>query len=426
MEVLIVGSGGREHALAWKLSQSANCGKLYCAPGNAGIAEFAEVVPVAADDIEGLKEFALTRGIDFIVVGPEVPLVLGLVDAIRGTGIKIFGPDAAAARLEGSKGFTKNLCTRYGIPTARYDRFSDPEKACEFIRQTGAPIVIKADGLAAGKGVIIAASVNEAIEAAGEMLRSGAFGKAGEEIVIEEFLEGEEVSYFALTDGKNVLPLNSAQDHKRAFDGDKGPNTGGMGAYSPARQALWTPELEQKTLERIIWPTVKGMAAEGCPFTGVLYAGLMICKGEPYLIEYNARFGDPECQPLMMRWQGDLLEVLLAAAEGRLDRVQGKVSWSDEASLCVVMAAQGYPGAYQKGTPVRGLEKAGKMPLTRIFHAGTAGDSKGGIVSNGGRVLGVTSTGATISQARERAYKAVDAIDWPQGFCRRDIGWRAL
>ncbi len=298
--------------------------------------------------------------------------------------------------------------------------------AQEFIEELGAPLVVKADGLAAGKGVIIAGTVAEAVNAADEMLSGGAFGEAGSEIVVEEFLEGEEVSYFALSDGVNVLPLNSAQDYKRAYDGDKGPNTGGMGAYSPAREALWTPELERKTLERIIYPTVKGMQEEGCPFAGVLYAGLMIVNNEPYLIEYNARFGDPECQPLLMRWQGDLLEVLLASAEGRLDETEGKVSWSNESSMCVVMAAEGYPGSYEKGSVIKGVEKAEEVPGVKVFHAGTAMDAEGNLVSAGGRVLGVTSIGDGIAEAKERAYKAADRIDWPQGFCRRDIGWRAL
>ncbi len=425
MNILLVGSGGREHALAWKISQSHNCEKLYCAPGNTGIAEYAELVPIGIEDIGAIRDFAEEKGIHLVVAGPEAPLVAGLADEMKKAGIPVFGPDAAAARLEGSKGFMKDLCAKYDIPTARYGRFSELEDAKEFIAKLGAPIVIKADGLAAGKGVIIAETLEEAVKAAEEML-SGTFGEAGQEIVIEEFLQGEEVSYFALSDGKDVLPLNSAQDHKRAYDGDKGPNTGGMGAFSPARSAVWTPELERKTLERIIYPTVEGMAKEGCPFTGVLYAGLMIINGEPYLLEYNARFGDPECQPLMMRWRGDLVEILNAAARGRIKEVERQVSWSEESALCVVMAAKGYPGSYEKGSVICNLEQAGSLPDTKIFHAGTSRNSEGQIISAGGRVLGVTATGKTVQDAQKRAYEAVNKIDWKDGFCRKDIGWRAV
>lgn len=426
MKILLIGAGGREHALAWKLVSSKNCEKLYCAPGNAGISEYSELVPVNVDDIPAIEKLVLEKQIDFVVAGPEAPLVVGLADKMKEMGIPCFGPQEAAARLEGSKGFTKNLCTKYNIPTAAYGCFSDSEKAKNFIKENGAPIVIKADGLAAGKGVIIAMTEKEAEEAVDDMLTGGAFGESGQEIVIEEFLEGEEVSYFALTDGTNVLPLTSAQDHKRAYDGDKGPNTGGMGAYSPARSALWTPELEKKTLERIIYPTVKGMQEEGCPFLGVLYAGLMIVNGEPYLIEYNARFGDPECQPIMMRWQGDVLDVLYACAQGRLDEMSDKVSWSDDFSMCVVMAARGYPGTYKKGTSISGLGAGLSEPHTKIFHAGTSFSDDGGIVSAGGRVLGVTSTGSNISEARDRAYDAAEKVEWEDGFYRKDIGWRAL
>jgi phosphoribosylamine--glycine ligase len=426
MKILIVGSGGREHALAWKIRQSRLCKKLYCAPGNAGISEFAELVSIPGDNIEALRDFAVNTGVELVIAGPEAPLVAGLGDLLTKAGIRFFGPDAAAARLEGSKGFMKDLCAKYDIPTARYGRFHDSGNAREFIRATGAPIVIKADGLAAGKGVFVAATTEEAVSAAEEILDGGAFGEAGNEIVIEEFLEGEEVSFFALTDGQSVLPLTSAQDHKRAFDGDQGPNTGGMGAYSPARPEVWTRELEKKTLDRIINPTVKGMAEEGCPFKGVLYAGLMIVGNEPFLLEYNARFGDPECQPLMMRWQGDLVEVLKAASESRLRDVLHMVSWCERFAICVVMASKGYPGTYAKASRISGLKEAEQVPETRIFHAGTSLDSNGELINSGGRVLGITSTGGNLREARDRAYEATGKIKWPGGFYRKDIGWRAL
>ncbi|NCC21003.1 MAG: phosphoribosylamine--glycine ligase [Alphaproteobacteria bacterium] len=424
MDVLLIGSGGREHALAWRLAASEFCEALYCAPGNAGVAECAEIVPIALEDIDGLTRFAAEKNVDLVVVGPEAPLVAGVADRMREKGIAVFGPSASAARLEGSKSFTKELCTKYNIPTARYGRFTDAAAARKYIEDADFRMVVKADGLAAGKGVIIPESREEAIAAAEDML-SGSFGEAGASVVVEEFLDGEEVSYFALADGDFVLPLSSAQDHKRAYDGDKGPNTGGMGAYSPARPGIFPPELEREVMETIILPTVRGMKEEGCPFTGVLYAGLMIVDGKPYLIEYNCRFGDPECQPLMMRMQGDLLEVLLAAAQGRLRDVEGKVSWSDEAALCVVMAANGYPGAYAKGTPIGDLSAADSVPGVKIFHAGTALGPDRGLVSNGGRVLGVTARAETVEQAQKQAYEAVDKIDWQDGFCRRDIGWRA-
>lgn len=424
MRVLLVGSGGREHALAWAIAQSENCSELYCAPGNAGIESCAECVDIAADDIDGLVAFAQEKEIDLVVVGPEQPLVLGLVDAIEKVGIAAFGPNAAAAQIEGSKGFMKDLCTKYEIPTAAYARFSDSEAAKAFIEEQGAPIVVKADGLAAGKGVIIAETVEQAIEAADDMLSGNAFGEAGHEVVIEQFLNGEEVSYFALADGKSILPLTSAQDHKRAYDGDVGPNTGGMGAYSPAH--LMDDKLEQKILSRIIEPTVAGMAAEGTPFTGVLYAGLMIVDGEPFLIEYNARFGDPECQPLMMRFKGDMLSVLDAAAKGRLEDIKDDVAWRGESALCVVMAANGYPGSYEKNTVIGKLNDTAEIKNVTVFHAGTAKNDSGEIVSVGGRVLGVTATGRDIEEAQRRAYMGVNKIDWPDGFNRTDIGWRAI
>lgn len=424
MKILLVGSGGREHALAWALAQSKNCDELYCAPGNAGIESCAECVDISLDDVQGITQFAKDKEIDFVVVGPEGPLVKGLVDLLKLAGIKAFGPSQAAARLEGSKGFMKDLCAKYDIPTARYERFSDVMLAQEFIREVGAPIVIKADGLAAGKGVIVALTLEEALEAAQDMLEGNAFGASGAEIVVEEFMDGEELSYFALADGESILPLTSAQDHKRVFDGDEGPNTGGMGAYSPAH--LMTPELEEKIIHRIIQPTVKAMKAEGCPFSGVLFAGIMVVKNEPYLIEYNARFGDPECQTLMLRLQGDLLQILLAGSEGRLKDIRGQVSWSEKPSMCVVMAVNGYPGDYEKGSVIGGLKGAEEIDHVMVFHAGTKKGPKGEILSNGGRVLGVSATGENLGHARRLCYEAVDRIDWPEGFCRKDIGWRAL
>lgn len=424
MRVLLIGSGGREHALAWAMAQSENCEALYCAPGNAGIESCAECVDIAADDVDGLVNFAKEKAIDLVVVGPEQPLVLGVVDALQEAGIPAFGPNKAAAQIEGSKGFMKDLCAKYDIPTAAYARFSEVEPAHAFIEEQGAPIVVKADGLAAGKGVIIAETIEHAKETVEDMLSGNAFGEAGHEVVIEQFLNGEEVSYFALSDGENILPLTSAQDHKRAFDGDAGPNTGGMGAYSPAH--LMNDALEAKILKRIIEPTIAGMKAEGCPFTGVLFAGLMIVDGEPFLIEHNARFGDPECQTLMMRMKGDLLEVLNYAAHGRLDAIKDHVSWSEESALCVVMAANGYPGSYEKNTVISNLEGTTEIKDLTVFHAGTAKNDQGAIISIGGRVLGVTATGRNIEDAQRRAYMGVNKVDWPGGFCRKDIGWRAV
>lgn len=423
MNVLLVGSGGREHALAWALSASDMCDTLYCAPGNAGISQCAQCVDLKDTDVEGLTAFAVEHAIDLVVVGPEAPLVAGLSDALRAKGIDVFGPSQAAAALEGSKGFMKDLCQEFDIPTAAYERFTDIDKAEAYIREMGAPIVIKADGLAAGKGVIVAMTLDEALEAARDMLSGNAFGGAGSSIVVEEFMDGEELSFFALSDGHGILPLTSAQDHKRAFDGDKGPNTGGMGAYSPAR--LMDEALHDKIMTRIIEPTVRGMQKRGIPYTGVLYAGLMIVDGEPKLIEYNARFGDPECQVLMLRLEADLLHLLQAAAQGRLADVADDVDWSDDVAMCVVMATQGYPGSYPKNTPIGSLDAAQQSDSVVIFHAGTAlqGDQ---LVSIGGRVLGVTAKGPSVAEAQKRAYAAIDKIDWPDGFCRRDIGWRAL
>jgi phosphoribosylamine--glycine ligase len=421
MKLLVVGGGGREHALCWKLAASPLVTRLYCAPGNAGIAAEAECVAIGQTDLDGLVGFAQRERIDFVVVGPEQPLALGLVDRLDAAGIASFGPTQAAAALEASKGFVKDLCAAHAIPTARYGRFRDSAAALAYVRAHGAPIVVKADGLAAGKGVTVATTLEEAEAAVRAALEENRFGAAGSEVVIEEFLEGEEVSFFALVDGAHVLPLASAQDHKRAHDGDRGPNTGGMGAYSPA--PLMTPALDQTVLARIVAPTVRAMADAGRPFKGVLYAGLMITAEGPKLIEYNARFGDPECQVLMVRLKSDLLPALLAVRDGSLDRFD--LRWSDDPAITVVMAARGYPDAYQTGSAIGGLAQAAAVDGVTIFHAGTqrSGDR---LTASGGRVLNITATGASLSQARDRAYGAVDRIDWPDGFCRHDIGWRAL
>ncbi len=420
MNVLLIGGGGREHALAWKLAQSPLLDRLYCAPGNAGIAAAAECVALDIDDHEGVARFCKEKDIGLVVIGPEAPLVAGLADDLEAAGIKVFGPSRAAAALEGSKGFTKDLCARNGIPTARYKRFTQPDPALFYVMGQELPIVIKADGLAAGKGVIIAETTEQASKAIDDSFL-GVFGSAGKEIVIEEFLDGEEASFFALVDGETALPLATAQDHKRAFDGDQGPNTGGMGAYSPA--PIMTPELSAQVMEKIVEPTVRAMAERGTPFKGVLYAGLMIKDGVAKLIEYNVRFGDPEAQVLMMRLKSDLLPALLGVAEGRL--ADTALDWHDNPALCVVMAANGYPGAYEKGTEIKGLDEAGADPQVQIFHAGTRREGNR-ILADGGRVLGVTARGHDVREAQARAYAAVDKIDWPGGFCRRDIGWRAL
>jgi phosphoribosylamine--glycine ligase len=420
LNILLIGSGGREHALAWKLADSALVTKLYCAPGNAGIAQVAECVPIQATDLDALVAFAKEKKIDFAVIGPEVPLVMGLWDRFEAAGIKSLGPSMKGAQLEGSKGFLKSLCSAYDIPTAAYKRFKEPAPAKAYAEALGLPVVIKADGLAQGKGVIIAETQAEAARAIDSMF-DGAFGDAGHEIVVEEFLEGEEASFFALTDGEHVLPLVGAQDHKRAFDGDKGPNTGGMGAYSPA--PVLSEAVIAETMTRIINPTVAAMADRGIPYMGVLYAGLMIGKDGPKLIEYNCRFGDPECQVLMMRLKSDLLPALIAARDRVLDSVD--LRWHDDAALTVVMAAKGYPGAYDKGSVIEGVDEAAKLPGVEVFHAATA-RKDGHLISTGGRVLNVTALGATVAEAQARAYAAVDRIRWPGGFCRRDIGWRAV
>jgi len=419
MRVLVVGSGGREHAVAWAIAASPLVNRVYCAPGNAGIAEDAECVPVTANDTVGLIAFCRKAAIDFVVVGPEAPLVGGLVDALEGAGIAAFGPSKAAAALEGSKAFMKDLCEREGIPTAAYRRFRDTAAAKAYIAEQGAPIVIKADGLAAGKGVTVAATLAEANGAVDAALGEGRFGAAGAEIIVEECLVGEEVSFFALVDGTNALPLIAAQDHKRVGDGDTGPNTGGMGAYSPT--PLVTPALEGAVMERIILPTVRAMRRGGRPFKGVLYAGLMLTEAGPKLLEYNVRFGDPECQVLMMRLMSDIVPALIATRDGILKEVD--LRWYDETALCVVMAAKGYPDDPQRGSEIRGIDAAASENEVKIFHAGTRRDGER-LLADGGRVLGVTALGSDIGAARDRAYRAIDKIHWPEGFCRRDIGLR--
>jgi phosphoribosylamine--glycine ligase len=420
MNILLIGSGGREHALAWSLSASPLCDKLFIAPGNPGTARHGTNVVIDVADHGAVIAFCRTMGVDFVVVGPEAPLVAGLVDDLTAAGIKAFGPSGAAARLEGSKAFTKDLCAEFGIPTAAYRRFTDAEAAKTYIRNYGVPIVVKADGLAAGKGVVVAASFEEA-EAAVDMMIGGGLGGAGAEVVIEAFLEGDEASFFALCDGRTAIPLGTAQDHKRAFDGDQGPNTGGMGAYSPA--AVLTPELQARVMREIIEPTLAGMRKRGTPYAGILYAGLMLTAKGPQLIEYNARLGDPETQVLLPRLKSDLVTALLAACDGVLDSVS--LRWSDDAALTVVMAAKGYPGAVEKGSEIRGIDTAEALDGVIVFHAGTKRDGER-ILANGGRVLNVTAMGRTIAEAQARAYEAVSRIDWPEGFCRRDIGWRAV
>ena len=420
MRVLLVGSGGREHALVWALAKSPLLTKLYCAPGNAGIAQVAECVPVPATDFAAITAFAVENRIDFAVIAADAQLVGGLWDVLEAAGIRALGPSKAAAVLEGSKGFVKDLCIEAGIPTAAYRRFTAPDPAKAFADTLGHPVVIKADGLAAGKGVIIAGSKAEADKAIDFMFEGG-FGNSGHEIVVEEFMEGEEASFFALSDGTDVIPLAGAQDHKRVGDGDTGPNTGGMGAYSPA--PVLPPALEQMAMAQFIKPTVAAFAAKGRPYMGVLYLGLMITRSGPKLVEYNARFGDPECQVLMPRLKSDLLELLLAARSG--DLKSAKAVWRDEVALTVVMASQGYPGSYAKGQVISGLEEASAMPGITVFHAGT--ERRGNdIVAVGGRVLNVTALGNTVAEAQARAYAATGLIHWEGAFCRRDIGWRAL
>ena len=420
MNVLVVGSGGREHALCWQLAASPLLGALWCAPGNAGIENEATCVALDPMDFDRLVAFCREQAIDLVVVGPEAPLCAGLVDRLEAEDISAFGPRAAAARIEGSKGFMKDLCTRCGVPTAAYRRIASLAEAEAFIAELGAPLVVKADGLAAGKGVVLAETEAEALDAAQAAL-GGAFGEAGAALVIEEMLVGEEASYFALVDGETVLPLETAQDHKAVGEGDTGPNTGGMGAYSPA--PAMTPALCEETRTGIIEPLVRGLAAEGVPYTGVFYAGLMLTADGPKLLEVNARFGDPECQVLMPRLKSDLLAALVAAHDGELREFD--LRWRDEAALCVVLATRGYPGAFEKGSVIRGIEAADDLDDAMVFHAGTA-RTDAGVVAAGGRVLGVTALGAGVAAAQSRAYEAVGRIDWPEGFCRRDIGWRAV
>lgn len=420
MKVLVVGAGGREHAICWALNTSPLIEKLYCAPGNAGIADEVECINIHPENLKEIRSFCIKSDINFVVVGPEQPLCAGIVDMLERAGIAAFGPKANAALLEGSKAFTKNLCTRYGIPTAKYREFTNESVAIKYIETLDFPVVVKADGLAAGKGAIICNNKKESISAARSFLDQKS-GNSNSKIVIEDFLVGEEVSFFALCDGKNLLPLATAQDHKRVGDGDTGPNTGGMGAYSPA--PIMDHELCKRTMDEIIIPTVKAMSAEGRQYKGVLYAGLMITNEGPKLIEYNARFGDPECQVLMTRLDSDITEALIACSTGTLNKV--KLRWRKEAALIVVMATKGYPGKYKSGSSIVGLEALHEIEHVKVFHAATRKE-EGRIVANGGRVLGITALGNNISDAHFRAYQGVNSINWPDGFCRQDIGWRAL
>jgi phosphoribosylamine--glycine ligase len=420
MKILLLGSGGREHALAWKIAASPLVEKLWCAPGNAGIAREAEIVPIDIADHPAVIDFCRKNAVDFVVVGPDAAIAAGVVDDLNAAGFKAFGPTKAAGRLESSKNFTKALCRANNIPTAAYEHFTDAEKAKAYIRTQGAPIVVKADGLAAGKGVVVAMTEAEAL-AAVDMMFGGAFGASGAEVVIEEFLEGEEASYFVLCDGEHALELATAQDHKRAFDGDKGPNTGGMGAYSPA--PVMTEAMCARVMDEMIKPTLRALAAMGCPYKGVIFAGIMVTKDGPKLVEYNARFGDPECQVLMLRMMSDIVPALIACADGQLKHFN--LRWFDDAALTVIMATKGYPGDYGKGSVINGLDEAANVEGVEIFHAGTAAKD-GRIVANGGRVLNVCALGKNVTEAQARAYQAVDRIDWPEGFCRRDIGWQAV
>lgn len=421
MRILVVGSGGREHALVWAIAGSPLATDIFCAPGNAGIAADAECVPIEATDVPALVDFALKQRIDLVVIGPEAALAAGLADALAAEGVLAFGPSQAAAEIESSKGFMKDLCARAGVPTAAYKRFTDRDAAVAYVKAEGAPIVVKADGLAAGKGVVVAETEDEAIDAIDACMRDAAFGDAGAEVVIEAMLEGEEVSFFALVDGDDALPFASAQDHKRAYDGDKGPNTGGMGAYSPA--PIMTPELNAKVLDEIVQPVVEELKRMGRPFKGILFAGLMVTEDGPTVIEFNARFGDPEAQAILPRLRSDFLPALVVAAEGGLKHFD--LRWRPEAAMTVVMATKGYPGGYGKGSLIAGVEKAEAIEGVTVFHAGTQA-TETGLTANGGRVLAVTALGADLAEARDRAYAGVESIDWPDGFWRSDIGWRAL
>ena len=420
MNILILGGGGREHSLAWAIKQNPKCDRLIVAPGNAGIAKMAECADFDVMSGTAVLKFVQEQAIDFVVIGPEAPLAAGVADQLRDAGILVFGPSKAAAELEASKAFTKAICDAASAPTAAYGHFTDAETAKAYVQTQAAPIVVKADGLAAGKGVIIAETVDQAVAAIDDMF-DGSFGEAGAEVVIEEFMTGEEASYFILCDGENVLPIGTAQDHKRVGDGDTGPNTGGMGAYSPA--PVLTDAIAQKAIDEIIRPTMAEMVRRGTPYQGILYAGLMIENGQSRLVEYNVRFGDPECQVLMMRLGAQVLDLLIAASEGRLNDV--KPNWADDHAVTVVLAAKGYPDAYEKGTVIGGLDALQSDSMNMVFHAGTA-ERDGMIVANGGRVLNVTARGDSLAEAQQRAYAMVDKIEWPDGFCRRDIGWRAL
>jgi len=422
MKVLVVGSGGREHALCRAIAASPMCGKLYCAPGNAGIAGVAECLSILAENTGGILSACQLHEIDFVVIGPEQPLALGLADEVRAAGIVCFGPSKDAAEIESSKGFMKNLCLKACVPTGEFKRFNDAEAAKAYVREKGAPIVVKADGLAAGKGVTVAQTLDEALAAIDDAMVKKIFGTAGASLVIEEFMEGEEASFFALCDGEVAVPFAAAQDHKAVFDGDKGPNTGGMGAYSPA--PVIDAAMQDRIMREIVNPVVKMLGDMGRPFTGVLFAGLMITKTGPRVIEFNARFGDPETQVIIPRLKSDLLALLYACSKGMLDGID--IRWRNDAALCVVMAAEGYPGTYKKNTVIRGLNEAAAVSNAFVYHAGTARNDAGEIIATGGRVLGITALGATIAEAQARAYQAVDKINWPEGFCRRDIGWRAI
>ena len=421
MKVLVVGGGGREHALVWKIAQSPRVTKLFCAPGNAGISQQASLVPIKANDLKGLLEFAEREKIDLTVVGPEDPLTRGIVDLFESKGLAVFGPSKGAAEIEGSKAFAKEMMKKYHIPTAAYEIFEDREEAASYIRKKGAPIVIKADGLAAGKGVIICKSVDEAIRALDEIMREKVFGEAGNKVVVEECLTGEEASYIAFTDGKAILPMASSQDHKAALDGDQGPNTGGMGAYSPA--PVVTEEVHERILEKILRPMIQGLGEEGRPYKGALYAGIMIQNGHPRVLEFNARFGDPETQPALMRMRGDIVPILEACIHGNLSKL--RIEWDPRTAVCVVMASGGYPGDYEKGKIIKGLDEVSRMKGIFVFHAGTAGNGDQ-IVTNGGRVLGVTGLGEGIEKAIDRTYEAVKKISWEGVHYRKDIGYKAL
>jgi phosphoribosylamine---glycine ligase len=420
MNILLLGSGGREHALAWKIAASTLLTKLWCAPGNAGIANEAECIGLDVTDHAAVIDFCKRNAVDLVVVGPETPLAAGIVDDLTAVGIKAFGPSKLAAQLEGSKGFTKDLCNEFDIPTGAYRRFTNANDALAYVRAQGAPIVVKADGLAAGKGVVVAMTLREAEDAIAMMFEGG-FGAAGAEVVIEEFLTGREISFFALCDGETAIPLATAQDHKRVFDHDQGPNTGGMGAYSPT--PFVTPEVHDQIMSGIILPTVAGMKKRGMPFRGILYAGVMVTAQGPKLFEYNVRFGDPECQVLMMRMMSDIVPAFLASCDGQLKNFD--LRWFPDPALTVVMAAKGYPGDYRKGTRIDGLDDAAKIDGVEIFHAGTVAKD-GAVLANGGRVLNVCAMGKTVKEAQQRAYAAIDCIKWPEGFCRRDIAWQAV